>query len=82
MKGVNVQRFADLFHMKNLTGEIDLSIREITVSEINRPALQFCGYFEYFPKERVQIVGMVEYAYLQQLEPEKRNKAIEAFFSY
>ena len=45
MKGVNVQRFADLFHMKNLTDEIDLGIREITVSEINRPALQFCGYF-------------------------------------
>ena len=82
MKGVNVQRFADLFHMKNLTEDIDMSVREITVSEINRPALQFCGYFEYFPKERVQIVGMVEYAYLQQLEPDKRNRAIEAFFSY
>ena len=82
MKGVNVQRFADLFQMKNLTTEIDLGIREITVSEINRPALQFCGYFEYFPKERVQIVGMVEYAYLRQLEEEERTKAIEAFFSY
>ena len=82
MKGVNVQRFADLFHMKNLTDEIDLGIREITVSEINRPALQFCGYFEYFPKERVQIVGMVEYAYLRQLEPDKRTAAIEAFCSY
>ena len=82
MKGVNVQRFADLFQMKNLTTEIDLSIREITVSEINRPALQFCGYFEYFPKERVQIVGMVEYAYLRQLNEQKRTEAIEAFFSY
>lgn len=60
MKGVNIQRFVDLFHMKNLTTDIDLSAREITVSEINRPALQFCGYFEHFPKERVQIVGMVE----------------------
>ncbi len=82
MKGVNVQRFVDLFQMKNLTTEIDLSIREITVSEINRPALQFCGYFEHFPKERVQIVGMVEYAYLQQLDDERRTAAIEAFFSY
>ena len=80
MKGVNVQRFADLFQMKNFSTEIDLSIREITVSEINRPALQFCGYFEYFPKERVQIVGMVEYAYLRQLNEQKRTEAIEAFF--
>ena len=28
MKGVNVQWFADLFHMKNLTSEIDLSVRD------------------------------------------------------
>lgn len=82
MKGVNVQRFADLFKMKNLTGEIDLSVREITVSEINRPALQFCGYFEHFSEERVQIVGMVEYAYLAQLGPEERKKSFEEFLAY
>ena len=82
MKGVSVQRFADLFHMKNLTGEIDLNALEITVSEINRPALQFCGYFEHFSEERVQIVGMVEYAYLQQLEPELRKKAFEDFLAH
>ncbi len=82
MKGVNVQRLADLFHMVNLTSDIDLSIREITVSEISRPALQFCGYFEYFSKERVQIVGKAEYTYLQQLNKEKRNRAIEDFCAY
>lgn len=82
MKGVNVQRLADLFKMVNLTSEIDLSAREITVSEISRPALQFCGYFEYFSKERVQIVGKAEYTYLEQLNQEKRNKAIEDFCAY
>lgn len=80
--GVNVQKIADLFNMANLTNEIDLSLREITVSEINRPALQFCGYFEHFSEERVQIVGMVEYAYLQQLEPEQRKKSFEDFLAY
>lgn len=82
MKGINVQRLADLFKMTNLTSEIDLSIREITVSEISRPALQFCGYFEHFSKERVQIVGKAEYAYLQQLEPQQRMKALRDFFEY
>ena len=82
MKGVNVQRLADLFKMVNLTSEIDLSTREITVSEISRPALQFCGYFAYFSKERVQIVGKAEYTYLEQLDQEKRNKAIEDFCAY
>lgn len=82
MKGVNVQWFVDFFKMENLTKEIDLNVREITSSEINRPALQFCGYFEHFSEERVQIVGMVEYAYLQQLDPERRKKSFEDFLSH
>ncbi len=82
MRGVSVQRFADLFNMRNLTPEIDLKVRKITISEINRPALQFCGYFEHFSQERVQIVGMVEYAYLKQLDPEERKKSFEAFLAY
>lgn len=82
MKGVTVQRLAELFKMKNLTDNIDLNVRELSVSEINRPALQFCGYFEHFTQERVQIVGMVEYAYLQQLEQEARRKSYEDFLDY
>ena len=82
MRVVPVQRLAELFQMKNLTTQIDLNVREITVSDINRPALQFCGYFEHFTQERVQIVGMVEYAYLQQLDPEVRRKSYEEFLSY
>lgn len=80
--GVNVQQLADLFEMENLTGEIDLNVREVTVSDVNRPALQFCEYFEHFSYDRIQIVGKVEYAYLQQLEVEKKQKVYEQFLSY
>lgn len=82
MEGVNVQWFADHFRMKNLTEDIDLSVREIRVSDINRPALQFCGYFGHFTGERVQIIGNQEYAYLQQLDAETRRKFFEDYLAY
>ena len=82
MKGVTVQRLVELFHLNVLTEDIDLSTREIKVSDINRPALPFCGYFEHFAHERIQIVGMVEYAYLQHLDVEERKKVYTQFFSY
>ena len=82
MEKMTVQRLLELFQMTNLTPEMDLSAREITVSDINRPALQFCGYFEHFTSERVQIVGMVEYAYLMQCEEAVRHKSYDDFLSH
>lgn len=32
--------------------------------DINRPGLQFAGYFDYFAYERIQIVGKTEYNFL------------------
>ena len=45
----------------------------IVSSEIYRPALELAGYFEHFAEERIQIIGMVEYSYLESLEDEVRT---------
>ncbi len=50
---------------------------EISVADVNRPSLQLAGFFEYFDPERIQIIGMVEYTYLESLSSEDRYKAIE-----
>lgn len=50
---------------------------EITVADVNRPSLQLAGFFEYFDAGRIQIIGMVEYTYLESLSSEDRYKAIE-----
>ena len=47
----------------------------ITQPDINRPALQMAGYFEHFEATRLQIIGFVEYSYMQSLS-EKRKKEI------
>ncbi len=54
--------------------------REIVIAEINRPGLAFAGYFERFEPARIQLVGIVENAYLTDLEPDRRRKILCEFF--
>lgn len=56
--------------------------REITVSEINRPGLALSGYVDYFPSERVQIMGLGEHNYLATFKPLERRQAVHKVFSY
>ena len=55
---------------------------EIDTSDLNRPGLQMCGFFEYFAVERIQLFGMAEMTYLQDLSPEVRRERLETYFSY
>ena len=50
--------------------------------DINRPGLQFAGYFEDFAYERIQIVGKAEYNYFSYIDEEKRREVLDKFFSH
>ena len=50
--------------------------------DVNRAALPLAGYFEYFPYERIQIIGKTEYTYFQNVKKEKREEILDRFFSY
>ena len=39
----------------------------ISSADVNRPGLNLAGFTEYFDKKRIQIFGLSEIAYLQQL---------------
>ncbi|MFD2629141.1 HPr(Ser) kinase/phosphatase [Oceanobacillus kapialis] len=50
--------------------------REITTSDISRPGIEMTGYFKYYPKERLQLIGKTEMAYFMELsEADKRDRA-------
>lgn len=48
--------------------------------EINRPGLQFAGYFDYFAPERIQILGISEIEFLRRFDEEKAREKLEKFF--
>ncbi len=79
---VSLEKIVDKMQLTNLTPEIDISDKKVVTSEINRPALQLAGYFDHFYSERVQIIGYVEYTYLEHLTRETKVPVYEKFLSY
>ncbi len=54
----------------------------ISSAEVNRPGLQMAGYFEFFDKERIQIIGKSEESFLNRFTPEKAEKRLREWFSH
>lgn len=82
MNGVSVQQLVDRMGLTCFTPCVNMSDRMITTSDVNRPALELAGFFDHFARERVQVIGMVEHSYLEQLEPEVRKERYRQLFSY
>ncbi len=82
VSSVTLEKLAEKMKLENLTPEIDMSGKKVVTSEINRPALQLTGYFDHFYSQRVQIIGYVEYTYLEHLPKEVKIPAYEKFLSY
>jgi len=66
--------------LTNLTPDIDTKDIHIWQSDLNRPALQLAGFFDYFDAERVQIIGKVEYTYIQNLFSSERKAVFAKLF--
>ena len=77
MASISLTRVIEKFKWENLTPEIDISKINIIQSDINRPALQIAGYFEHFEATRLQIVGFVEYSYMNDMDEDKQREIFE-----
>ena len=55
---------------------------DIRSADLNRPGMQFCGFYEYFACERPQVIGKVEMTYLDAMDPQTRKRMLETYFSY
>ncbi|MGB9678399.1 MAG: HPr(Ser) kinase/phosphatase [Thermoanaerobacteraceae bacterium] len=72
--------------IKDLKLEVIVSAKEnkidIITSDVNRPGLQFSGFFEHFAYERVQIMGRVETTFVGQLPEQVLFERADKFFQY
>jgi len=55
---------------------------DIRTADLNRPGMQFCGFYEYFAFERPQVIGKVEMTYLENLPVEQRRDMLQKYFSF
>ena len=67
MAAVKLADIIEHENLENLTPEIDIKKIKVTQPDINLPALQMAGYFEHFEATRLQIIGFVEYSYMESL---------------
>ena len=52
----------------------------VTCTRVNRPGLQMVGFYDHYEQARLQIIGKVEYFYLQTLSEKERAARLEDFF--
>ena len=82
MANISLQRLIDKMKLTNLTPEIDISKIKISQPDINRPALQIAGYFENYESTRLQIVGFVEYTYMEGMEYSQKREILEQILNH
>lgn len=68
------------FKLQLVTPAVDVEKKILTQANINRPALQLAGFFDYFDPSRLQIIGMVEHTFLGRLEEELRREKVRQIF--
>ena len=81
-KSIQLGTIIDQFDLEVLYGPEGYRDRKITIEHVDRPGLQLTGYFDYFDKERIQLIGLVETSYLNGLSAEERERRFDMLFAY
>lgn len=79
---VELKKVVEKMDLKNLTPNVDIGDKTIEIPDINRPALQLTGYFEHFDSDRVQLIGYVEYTFLEKMDEEHKREIYTQLLSY
>lgn len=82
MASVKLSKVIDKMKLENLTPDIDISNIRITQPDINRPALQMAGFFAHFDATRLQIIGFVEYTYMEGMSAEQKEEVYTKLLSF
>ncbi|WP_171038133.1 HPr(Ser) kinase/phosphatase [Aquibacillus sediminis] len=72
MAKVRTQDLLEQFKLELVAGKDGIH-REIFVSDISRPGIELTGYFRYYPKDRLQLLGKTELSYFKNLTIEEQK---------
>ena len=77
---VSLKKLTEKVSMDVVYAPQDLENISVEIAEVNRPGLFLAGYYDYFDKLRLQIMGLAEMNFLSGLSPEKRYEALDQLF--
>ncbi|WHX99946.1 HPr(Ser) kinase/phosphatase [Neobacillus sp. DY30] len=76
MPKVRTKDIYERFQLELISGEEGIN-RPITTSDISRPGIEMAGYFEYYPAERIQLLGKTELSFYSELPEHERISRME-----
>ncbi len=74
---VTVKELIDTMPYIDFVSGEDFTDRKIDGIDLSRPALELTGYFDFYPKERIQLFGATEISFIERLTPEERVDIFE-----
>ena len=79
-QSIDLSKIIDEFHLETLyLPDLPENIK-VNCARVNRPGLQMVGFYDHYEQARMQIIGIVEHKYLEQLSAEERYRRLEDFF--
>ncbi|WP_347498055.1 HPr(Ser) kinase/phosphatase [Oscillibacter sp. PC13] len=79
---MKITEFVALFDLEVLNQGSDYESALLTITDVNRPGLQFHDFYDYFDQRRLQVIGKAEVTYLKGLTEEQRRKCFDDLFLY
>lgn len=64
---ISLSQMADVLGM-TIVNTGDKQEINVTTSNVGRPGLQLAGFFDYFARDRIQVIGRVEMTYIEQMQ--------------
>ncbi|WHY66301.1 HPr(Ser) kinase/phosphatase [Neobacillus sp. SuZ13] len=76
MPKVRTKDIVEKFKLELISGEEGIN-RPITMSDISRPGIEMAGYFEFYPAERIQLLGKTELSFFEMLSDAERASRMD-----
>ena len=78
----SLKKMVEIFSMEILHKGRDFDNTVVTISDVNRPALQLVGFYDYFDDKRLQILGRGEMRFLDRMTETERMRVFNKLLSY
>ena len=76
MVKVRTKDIIEKFGLELISGEEGIN-RPITMSDISRPGIEIAGYFDFYPADRIQLIGKTELTFAAKLSEPDRSYRME-----
>ena len=80
--GVKLGKIIKEFRLEVLNAAENYEKVEVTKPDVNRPGLPLTGFFERFDSNRLMVIGITEWLYLDGLTPEVRRKRFDDLMAH